>query len=197
MSDRPEADTEAGGDEQAARPGGPSVRMTPPGDDRERLVCADCGFVHYENPKVVVGSVAVWEDRILLVRRAIAPRKGYWSLPAGYLELNETTADGAAREAWEEARADLEIGPMLALYNIPRISQVQVYYRARLRAPAIEPGPESLEVALFGWDEIPREALAFPSVHWALDHHREVAGQEEFAVRTNPHGEDGNMWRRG
>jgi ADP-ribose pyrophosphatase YjhB (NUDIX family) len=183
--------------EVAAQSGGPRVRMTPPGDDRERLVCTDCGFVHYENPKVVVGSVAAWEDRILLVRRAIPPRQGYWSLPAGYLELNETTAEGAAREAWEEARAEIEIGPLFALYNIPRISQVQVYYRASLRSPEVAPGPESVEVALFAWDEIPREALAFPSVHWALAHYREIEGEAGFAVRTNPPGEDGNLWRKG
>jgi ADP-ribose pyrophosphatase YjhB (NUDIX family) len=194
MSERPDR-TKAG--EAAERPSGPSVRMTPPGDDRERLVCADCGFVHYENPKVVVGSVAVWEERVLLVRRAIAPRKGYWGLPAGYLELNETTAEGAAREAWEEARARLEIGPLFALYNIPRISQVQVYYQARLTSPEVAAGPESLEVALFAWDDIPYETLAFPSVRWALDHYREVEAEEGFAVRTNPPGEDGNMWRRG
>ena len=103
-----------------ATPAGPSVRTVPEGDDHERLVCPDCGFISYENPKVVVGSVCTWEERILLCRRAIDPRSGYWTLPAGYLELNETTEAGAAREAWEEARAEIEIDTLLAVYNIPR-----------------------------------------------------------------------------
>ena len=136
-------------------PRGPIVRMIPEGDDRQRLVCTDCGFINYENPKIVVGSVAAWEDRILLCRRAIEPSKGLWTLPAGYMELNETTAEGAKREAWEEARARIEIDCLLAVYEIPRISQVQLIYRARLRSPDVEPGPESLEVGLFRWDEIP------------------------------------------
>ncbi|MCK5275857.1 MAG: NUDIX hydrolase, partial [Alphaproteobacteria bacterium] len=101
----------------------PFVREIPEGDDRERRVCADCGFIDYENPKIVVGSVASWEDKILLCRRAIHPRKGYWTLPAGYMEVNESAAEGAAREAWEEAFARLEIETVLAVYSIPRISQ--------------------------------------------------------------------------
>lgn len=177
----------------AAGSAGPSVWKTPPGDDRERLVCEDCGFVHYDNPKIVVGSVATWDGRILLCRRAIAPRIGYWTLPAGYMELNETTADGAAREAWEEARARLTIGDLFAVYNIPRISQVQMFYRARLLTPEIEPGPESTEVGLFAWDEIPWEELAFPSVHWALGHWRSIDGAGPVPVFGNPPGETGNM----
>src|ERR1039457_838452 len=96
----------------------------PAGDSHSRLICRDCGFIQYENPKVVVGAVCAWEERILLCRRAIEPRKGYWALPAGYLELNETTLEGARREAWEEARATIEISRLLAVYNIPRLSQV-------------------------------------------------------------------------
>ncbi len=111
---------------------GPSVRAVPEGDNRERLVCADCGFVLYDNPKVVVGSVARSGGRVLLCRRAIDPRKGFWTLPAGYLELNESTTAGAEREAWEEARARIEIEGLLAVYDIPRLSQVQLVYRARL-----------------------------------------------------------------
>lgn len=171
---------------------GPVVREIPKGDDRERLVCPDCGFINYENPKVVVGSVATWEDRILLCRRAIPPRKGYWTLPAGYMELNETTAEGAMREAWEEACARIEIDALLAVYSIPRISQVQVMYRARLATPDIEAGPESLEVDLFEWDAIPWDDIAFPSVHWALGHFDEVRGLESFPARTNPAGETGD-----
>ncbi|HYE48570.1 MAG TPA: NUDIX hydrolase [Azospirillaceae bacterium] len=169
-----------------AGPSGPTIRTVPAGDDRERLVCPDCGYVAYENPKIVVGSVATWEDRILLCRRAIHPRRGYWTLPAGFLELNETTADGAAREAWEEARARIEIDCLLAVYNIPRISQVQLIYRARLAAPDVDAGPESLEVGLFRWDDIPWAELAFPSVVWALNEHRAQEGRAVVAPGTNP-----------
>jgi len=170
----------------------PFVRKVPEGDDRERRVCADCGFIDYENPKIVVGSVATWEDRILLCRRAIHPRKGFWTLPAGYMEVNESAAEGAAREAWEEAFARLEIETVLAVYSIPRISQVQVIFRARLTSPDIAAGPESEEVGLFGWDEIPWDEIAFPSVHWALNHFDEVRGQTGFAARFNPPGETGD-----
>ncbi len=174
---------------------GPSVWRVPPGDDRERLVCEECGFVHYDNPKIVVGSVAIWEDQVLLCRRAIAPRIGYWTLPGGFMELRETTAEGAAREAWEEARAYIEVADLFAIYNIPRISQVQLFYRARLLKPDIEPGPESQAVQLYTWDDIPWEELAFPSSRWALDHYREIEGQDVFEVRTNPPGETGNLRR--
>ncbi len=162
------------------------VRRVPEGDDHQRLVCRDCGFIHYENPKVVVGSVATWDDRILLCRRAINPRKGFWTLPAGFLELHESAADGAKREAWEEARARLEIEQLLAVYSIPRISQIQLIYRARLVSPDIAAGPETAELDLFSWDDIPWDEIAFPSVHWALGHFDEVRGQPHFAPRFNP-----------
>ena len=168
------------------------VRKVPAGDDRLRLVCDDCGYVAYENPKVVVGSVCLWQDRILLCRRAIHPRRGFWTLPAGYLELHETTAEGARREAREEALAEIELEGVLAVYSIPRLSQVQVMYRARLVSPAIGAGPESEAVGLFGWDEIPWDELAFPSVRWALDDYRASRGAEGFAARSNPPGDLGN-----
>ena len=158
--------------------GGPRVRAVPPGEDRERLMCPDCGYIAYQNPLIVVGAVATWEDgRILLCRRAIEPRKGFWTLPAGFMEERESTREGAAREAWEEARARIEIDHLLAIYDIPRISQVQMIFRARLLSPDVEPGPESLEVGLFAWDEIPWGELAFPTVVWALREHREVSPQ--------------------
>ncbi len=166
--------------------GGPRLRVVPDGDDRERLTCPDCGFIAYENPKIVVGSVTQAGDRILMCKRSIEPRRGYWTLPAGYMELNETTEEGAAREAWEEARARIEIDALLAVYNIPRISQVQLIYRARLIDPAIEPGPESLEVALYRWDEIPWEEIAFPSVRWALGEHQRRLGETTFPAGGNP-----------
>jgi ADP-ribose pyrophosphatase YjhB (NUDIX family) len=159
----------------------------------ERLVCPDCGFVEYENPKIVVGSVATWDGRVLLCRRAINPRKGFWTLPAGYMEVNETSEGGARREAWEEARARLDIRALLAVYNIPRISQVQLIYLADLVSPEVSAGPESAEVALFAWDDIPWGEIAFPSVRWALDHWRALDGIGAFAPRTNPPGEVGDM----
>ena len=165
---------------------GPSVRGIPEGDNRERMICAECGFVLYDNPKIVVGSVTRWGERILLCRRAIFPRRGYWTLPAGYLELNESTSAGAEREAWEEAQAKIAIEGLLAIYDIPRISQVQLIYRARLVDEAVAAGPESLEVRLFSWDEIPWDELAFPSVRWALDHEREARQSGDFTTRTAP-----------
>lgn len=158
----------------------------PEGDSRGRLVCDRCGHVQYVNPKIVVGTTAFWQERILLCRRAIEPRKDYWTLPAGYLEEHETPEEGARREAMEEAGADIAIEALLAVYSIARLSQVQLIYRARLIAPQIAPGPESAEVGLFRWDEIPWRSLAFPSVVWALTHFRAVAGISSFPPFTNP-----------
>jgi len=170
---------------------GKFVRQVPEGDDRARLVCGDCGYIQYENPKVVVGSVATRQDKILMCRRAINPRRGFWTLPAGYLELNETTAAGALREAWEEARARIELDGVLAVYTITRLSQVQVIYRARLISPDISAGPESAEVALFDWSEIPWGEIAFPSVRWALNHLREARDRRYLEARANPPGQFG------
>ena len=167
---------------------GPSVRSIPDGDNRERMICAECGYILYDNPKIVVGSVTRWGEQILLCRRSINPRHGYWTLPAGYLELNESASAGAEREAWEEARARIEIEGLLAIYDIPRISQVQLIYRARLLDEGIEAGPESLEVRLFEWDRIPWSELAFPSVSWALQHDREARATRDFTARINPPG---------
>ncbi len=169
----------------------------PDGDDHIRKVCDTCGFIAYENPKLVAGAVVSHDDRILLCRRAIEPRRGFWTLPAGYMELNETTADAARREAQEEARADICINALLAVYSIPRISQVQIIYRATLEKPAFSAGPESLEVGLFAWDQIPWNDIAFPSVHWALNHYQEARGRDVFAPFSNPSGETGNMSRQG
>jgi ADP-ribose pyrophosphatase YjhB (NUDIX family) len=165
---------------------GPSLLVIPEGDNRERKVCPDCGFIAYENPKVVVGSVCRWDERILLCRRAIDPRSGYWTLPAGYLELNEGAQAGAEREAMEEAGVRIAIDGLLAVYDIPRISQVQLIYRARLVGPELAPGPESLEARLFAWDEIPWQDLAFPSVGWALHHFHESLASGDVSTRRNP-----------
>jgi ADP-ribose pyrophosphatase YjhB (NUDIX family) len=172
------------------RPGrGPSVRGIPAGDNRERMICPECGYILYDNPKIVVGSVVRWGDRILLCRRAIFPRRGFWTLPAGYLELDEATPAGAEREAWEEARARIRTEGLLAVYDIPRISQVQLIYRARLLDPDVAPGPESREVRLFAWPDIPWDELAFPSVQWALKQEHEAQVTRDFTTRSNPPGE--------
>ena len=127
----------------------------PDGDSLPRLVCRDCGHIHYVNPKIVTGAVITHGEKFLLARRAIHPRKGYWTIPAGYLEEHETTQAGAERESMEEAGALIAIDGLLAVYSIPRISQVQLIYRATLTSPDFAAGPESIEVALFSWDEIP------------------------------------------
>lgn len=165
---------------------GPLELRVPDGEDRPRHVCPACSRVHYVNPRVVVGSVCTWEGRFLLCRRAIEPRRGFWTLPAGFLEMGETTADGARREAWEEARARLDVQDVLALYDLPHIGQVQVFFRAPLVDGKVEAGPESLEVGLFAWDEIPWAELAFPTVRWALRYFRDTEGQPRITpdVRT-------------
>lgn len=167
-------------------PQGPSIRKIPAGDDRERLVCGDCGFVVYENPKVIVGAVCTWEDRYLLCRRGIEPRVGYWTMPVGYMELNETTEQGALREVWEEAGARAEIDALLAVYSIPEISQVHMIYRARMTSPDFAAGQESLEVQLFAWDDIPWADLAYPNVRWSLEYERDMRGRTGFAPRGRP-----------
>ena len=158
----------------------PFDKRVPDGDTRERLVCRDCGFIHYQNPTIVVGSVATWDGRILLCRRAIEPRVGYWTIPAGFLEQQETPEEGAIREAREEACADIEIDGLLGVYSVARISQIHLLYRARLRSAAIAVGAESLDVALVSPDAIPWSELAFPSVRWVLERYGEVAGRERF-----------------
>ena len=174
---------------------GPRLRTVPRGDNRERLVCPDCDYVAYENPKVVVGVVATWEDKLLMCRRAIEPRRGFWTLPAGFMEMDEHPEDGAAREAWEEARANLEIVDLLAVYSLRHISQLQLFYRARLLSPDVSAGPESEEVGLFSFDALPAAELAFPSVHWAIDHYQRVRGADSFATFGNPPGKTGDMSR--
>ncbi len=162
------------------------VRRVPDGDNLERDVCARCGHVHYVNPKIVVGAVCSWHGRILLCRRAIEPRKGFWTIPAGFMEERETPAEGAAREAFEEATARIDIDRLLAVYAVPRISQVQLIFRAKLANGTFAPGTESLETSLFAWEEIPWKDLAFPSVYWALNHYRESADKTDFAPFGNP-----------
>lgn len=151
--------------------GAPVARRTPPGDTHERFVCDACQTIHYENPKMVIGSIPEWEDRVLLCRRAIEPRYGLWTLPAGFMELRETTAEAAVREAMEEANAAIELGELYTLFNLPHFNQVYLFYRGRLLNLDFAPGTESLEVELFRESEIPWERLAFPVVIQTLQHY--------------------------
>lgn len=166
------------------------VRRILEGDDRERLICLDCDFVAYENPKIVVGSIVADGDRVLLCRRAIEPRASFWTIPAGYMEMCKTVAEGAQREAWEEARARIGIDGVLAVYSVARLSQVQVIFRAKLAEPGFEPGPESLEVKQFDWGEIPWDEIAFSSVRWALRAWHETRGAKLPAAMLNPPEDD-------
>jgi len=144
---------------------GDSVILTvPEGDNLPRYVCNACGAIHYQNPKIVTGCIPEWQDKILLCKRAIEPRYGYWTLPAGFMENNETSAQGAARETREETRLEVEIDSLYALFNIPHISQVYLMFRARMLDTHFGATSESLEVALFTEEEIPWAELAFPVV---------------------------------
>jgi len=164
--------------------GAPVTHEIPDGDNRHRHICGSCDEIHYKNPNVVVGVIAEWQGRIILCRRAIEPRIGYWTMPAGYLEINESTDEGAAREAEEEAGIDVEIGDLLTLINIPQIGQVQMIYQGTLRSPDFEAGIESLEVKLVTEDEIPWDELAFPTVKISLEHYYASRRAGEFSLHT-------------
>ncbi len=139
------------------------------GDTRERAVCTDCKTIHYENPLNVVGTVPHWGDKVLLCKRNIEPRWGKWTLPAGFMELNETTSEGAARETVEEAGALFELQNLFSLINVPRVGQVHLFYRARLLSDTFDPGFETLETRLFTEHEIPWDDIAFRTVRATLE----------------------------
>ncbi len=144
--------------------------LIPADDNRLRHVCAHCGTIHYQNPKMVVGSIPFWreDERVLLCRRAIEPRYGYWTLPAGFMENSETTEEAAARETLEEAGARIDLQGLFSLMNVPHVHQVHLFYRAALLDLDFAAGVESLEVRLFREDEIPWEAIAFTTVSQTL-----------------------------
>jgi len=151
--------------------GSATTERVPDDDNRLRAVCNACGHINYVNPKIVAGCLPVWEDgRILIARRAIEPRYGRWTLPAGFMEVNESVAEGAAREALEEANARVEITDLYTVYSIPHISQVYMMFRAKLLDADVSPGSESLEVKLVTEDEIPWDDLAFAMVRLTLQH---------------------------
>ena len=161
------------------------VLEVPAGDNRPRWCCARCSTVHYQNPKMVVGTVTVREDKVLLCKRAIEPRYGYWTLPAGFMENGETTDEGAARETLEEAGARIELGPLYSLIDVPHVEQVHLFYRATLLHLDFEPGPESLEARLFTEAEIPWDDIAFRTVGQTLRWFFEDRSRGRFELHTS------------
>jgi len=160
--------------------GAPVTHKVPPGDTLPRYVCDACNTIHYQNPRIIVGCIAYWEDRILLCKRAIEPRYGLWTVPAGFMENGETTTDGALRETLEEANARVDIGPLYALYNIPHINQVYMLYRGRLVDTDVSPGAETLETRLLKEEEVPWDEIAFASVRNALQSYYSDRRRGEF-----------------
>ena len=161
--------------------GSPVELRAVPDDHRLRFVCTDCDTVHYQNPKLIVGSIPEWQDgRILLCRRAIEPRHGLWTLPAGFMENGETTAEAAARETLEEANARVEMGALYSMHNLSYINQVHLLYHAKLLDLDFSPGVESLEVALFDESEIPWDTLAFRPVKFTLQRYFAERREGEF-----------------
>ncbi|MFZ9315128.1 MAG: NUDIX domain-containing protein [Burkholderiaceae bacterium] len=156
----------------------------PADDNRLRDVCTSCGLVHYENPKMVLGTLPVWEGRVLLCRRAIEPRYGLWTLPAGFMELGESTEEGALRETQEEAGAQVQLGPLFSVFDVVQANQVHLFFLADMVSPALDPGPETLEARLFEEDEVPWDTLAFRSVRGTLARYFADRRAGRFGVHT-------------
>lgn len=157
----------------------------PAGDHLPRHLCPGCGHIQYFNPRVIVGCIPEWEDgRILMCRRNIEPRFGLWTFPAGFMELGETTAQGAAREAREESEADVDVGQMLAVIDVPYVSQVYIVHRGRMRSAHHAPTPESSETRLMREDEIPWDQIAFPTVYHSLRFYFADRARGAFTVHT-------------
>jgi ADP-ribose pyrophosphatase YjhB (NUDIX family) len=164
--------------------GQPVALRVPPGDDRERFVCDACGTIHYQNPKIVTGCLPIYEGRVLLCKRAIHPRSGLWTLPAGFLENGETTVEGAIRETREEACAEVSVHGLYTVFNLPHISQIYMFFRADLTNPNFSAGPESTDVQLFEESQIPWEELAFPVIRDTLRHYFSDRSAGNFPVRV-------------
>ena len=151
--------------------GAPVEHLVPPGDNRPRFICRACGLIHYRNPRVVVGSIPVWQNKILLCLRDIEPRRGKWTLPAGYLENGETVKEGARRETVEETGATIENLEPYLLFDIVRIHQIYLMFRTRLAGPECHRTKESAKVRLFSEEEIPWDEIAFPVIEKTLVHY--------------------------
>ncbi len=161
------------------------ILRIPAGDDRERFVCGSCELIHYTNPRVIVGCVPIYEGRVLLCKRAIEPRKNYWTLPAGFMENGETTVQGAARETWEEARARVSNIDLYRVFDVPYISQIYMFYRCDLDHGEHSAGPESLETGLYAECDVPWEQIAFPVVSETLREYFSDAASGLFPVRVS------------
>jgi ADP-ribose pyrophosphatase YjhB (NUDIX family) len=159
-----------------------TYRLPDDGDTRERAVCNTCHTIHYENPLNVVGTVPVWGDKVLLCKRNIEPRLGKWTLPAGFMELNETVAQGAARETVEEAGAQFEMQELFTMMNVTRVGQVHFFYRAQLTSETFDPGHETQEARLFAEHEIPWDEIAFRTVKETLQHYFADAKTGKFEL---------------
>ena len=162
--------------------GTPVAYVVPADDNRERAVCPGCSTVHYENPLNVVGTVPVWGAQVLLCKRAIEPRRGFWTLPAGFLELGETTAEGALRETIEEAGAQVGLGPLFSVLNVARVGQVHLFYLATMRSQVLAPGSETLEARLFREEEVPWDEIAFRTVRETLRYFFDDRRHGQFGV---------------
>ena len=162
------------------------THKVPPGDSLPRYVCDACNTIHYQNPRMIVGCIAEWKDRVLLCKRAIEPRYGLWTVPAGFMENGETISDGAIRETLEEANARVDLGPLYALYNIPHINQVYMLFRGQLIDGDVSPGAETLETRLYTEEEVPWDQIAFASVRNALQnyYHDRRNGEFKFHMAT-------------
>ncbi|HBI83634.1 NUDIX hydrolase [Orrella sp. NBD-18] len=169
----------------------PITRKAPPGDNRERDLCEHCGAVHYQNPRLVVGTLPVWEGKVLLCLRAIEPRANTWTLPAGFMELAETMSEGAERETQEEAGVGIKLGMLYTVIDIPQVDQVHVYFLAKATGPDMDPGPETIEARWYELDEIPWDNLAFKSVSTTLKHYIDDLKTGDFQTHhyslSNPH----------
>lgn len=163
----------------------------PEGDDRDRYVCSDCDHIHYVNPRVIVGCLPIYEDRVLLCKRAIEPRHGFWTLPAGFMENGETTSQGAARETWEEARAKVSDMQLYRVFDVPYINQVYMFYRCTLDDGQFGVGPESLETDLYTEDQVPWDDIAFPVVKKTLTDFFDDRRRDEYAIEV-----EAITWRR-
>ena len=164
--------------------GGATEYAVPADDNRERATCTVCKTIHYENPINVVGTVPTWGDQVLLCRRNIEPRFGFWTLPAGFMEMGETSAEGAMRETVEEAGAHIELQGLFTMLNVVRAGQIHIYYRARLLDVEFAPGPETIEAQLFTEDEIPWDELAFRTVRETLKRYFDDKRKGVFEVHT-------------
>ena len=170
------------------------TRVIPPDDDRLRYVCEACQTIHYQNPKVVAGCLPVYQDKILLCRRAINPRAGFWTLPAGFMELDETSLEAAVRETLEEANARVEVIELYAVFNLPHVNQVYMMFRSDLLDRQFSPGTESLDARLFSEDEIPWNELAFATIRQTLKFYFQDRVTGEFRLHTGDIVKDGERY---